>query len=67
MCYRIRPTLFITIEDAYGAEAIENLMQMQAGDVSIAYANVDNFVVEADFNPSINLEGGIDRFYVQFS
>ena len=54
---------FITaIEDACGVKAKENLMPMQAGDVPITYADVDNLIVDVGFKPSTSIEDGIEEF-----
>jgi UDP-glucuronate 4-epimerase len=54
---------FITaIEDACGVKAKENLMPMQAGDVPITYANVDDLIEDIDFKPSTSIESGIADF-----
>lgn len=54
---------FITaIEDACGEKAKENLMPMQAGDVPITYADVDNLIKDTNFKPSTSIESGIADF-----
>lgn len=54
---------FITaIEDACGIKAKENLMPMQAGDVPITYADVDDLVNDVGFKPSTPIEEGLGRF-----
>lgn len=53
---------FITaIEDACG-KAQETLLPMQAGDVPITYANVDELVNDIDFKPATTIEEGISKF-----
>ena len=54
---------FITaIEDACGVKAKENLMPMQAGDVPITYADVDELIADTGFKPSTSIEEGIAQF-----
>jgi UDP-glucuronate 4-epimerase len=54
---------FITaIEDACGVKANENLMPMQAGDVPITYADVDDLILDTGFKPSTSIEEGIGKF-----
>ena len=54
---------FITaIEDACGKKANENLLPMQAGDVPITYADIDELVADIGFKPETNIEDGINTF-----
>jgi len=54
---------FITaIETACGKKAKENLLPMQAGDVPITYANVDELIADTGFKPSTSIEEGIREF-----
>ncbi|MBO1923002.1 NAD-dependent epimerase [Thiomicrorhabdus sp. 6S3-12] len=54
---------FITaIEDACGKKAKENLLPMQAGDVPITYADVDDLIADTGFKPSTSIEDGIGKF-----
>lgn len=54
---------FITaIETATGKKAKENLLPMQAGDVPITYANVDELIADTGFKPSTSIEEGIIKF-----
>jgi UDP-glucuronate 4-epimerase len=54
---------FITaIETSCGKKAKENLLPMQAGDVPVTYADVDDLIEDTGFKPQINIEVGIDRF-----
>ena len=61
---------FITaIEDACGKKANENLLPMQAGDVPITYADIDELVADIGFKPTVNIEDGITKFvdwYTQY-
>ncbi|MGE6796256.1 NAD-dependent epimerase [Psychrobacter okhotskensis] len=55
--------LFITaIESACGKKAKENLLPMQAGDVPITYADIDELVEDIGFRPKTNIEEGIEKF-----
>lgn len=54
---------FITaIESACGKKAKENLLPMQAGDVPITYADIDELVEDIGFRPKTNIEDGIEKF-----
>ena len=54
---------FITaIEDACGKKAKENLLPMQAGDVPITYADIDELVDDIGFKPTTSIEDGIEKF-----
>ena len=54
---------FITaIEDACGKKAQENLLPMQAGDVPITYADIDELVDDIGFKPETSIEEGIKQF-----
>ena len=54
---------FITaIETACGKKAKENLLPMQAGDVPITYADVDDLIADIGFKPSTTIEQGIEKF-----
>lgn len=54
---------FITaIETACGKKAKENLLPMQAGDVPITYADVDELIKDTGFKPSTSIEDGITSF-----
>lgn len=54
---------FITaIESACGKKAKENLLPMQAGDVPITYADIDELVEDIGFRPKTNIEEGIEDF-----
>lgn len=54
---------FITaIESACGKKAKENLLPMQAGDVPITYADIDELVEDIGFRPKTNIEEGIEKF-----
>jgi UDP-glucuronate 4-epimerase len=54
---------FITaIETACGIKAKENLLPMQAGDVPITYADIDDLIADTGFKPSTSIEDGIGAF-----
>lgn len=50
------------IETATGKKAKENLLPMQAGDVPITYANLDELIADIGFKPSTSIEDGISKF-----
>lgn len=50
------------IESACGKKAIENLLPMQAGDVPITYADIDNLIADTGFKPATNIEDGVGKF-----
>ena len=54
------------IEDAIGIEAKRNYLSMQAGDVPITYADVDDLMVDVGFKPSVKIEEGIKNFVAWF-
>ena len=54
---------FITaIENATCRPAIRNHKPMQAGDMPITYADIDDLVADANFRPVTEIETGIQRF-----
>ncbi|WP_029408437.1 NAD-dependent epimerase [Thiomicrorhabdus sp. Milos-T2] len=61
---------FITaIEDACGVKAKENPLPMQAGDVPITYADIDDLITDTGFKPSTSIEDGIYKFvqwYIEY-
>jgi UDP-glucuronate 4-epimerase len=50
------------IEDACGTKAKENLLPMQAGDVPITFADVDDLINDINFQPNTPIETGIRKF-----
>lgn len=50
------------IENACGKKAKENLLPMQAGDVPITYADIDELVEDVGFKPDTSIEQGITAF-----
>ncbi len=52
-----------TIEEVIGKKAIKEIMPMQAGDVEQTYANISKSKRLLGYNPSMNFEEGIERFY----
>lgn len=54
------------IEAGCGKKAIENLMPMQAGDVPITYADVDDLIRDVGFKPDTTIECGIQSFVEWF-
>ena len=61
------------IEAATGITAKRNNLPMQAGDVPVTYADVDDLVADVGFKPDTSIEEGIERFvrwyreYISFS
>ena len=54
---------FITaIEDACDIKAKENFLPMQAGDVPITYADIDELRQDTSFKPNTSIEKGIENF-----
>ncbi len=59
--------LFIeTLEKCLGKNAINNLLPMQAGDVTATYADVDDLVTDVGFRPNTTIEDGINNFVEWF-
>ena len=50
------------IETALGKKAVQNLLPMQAGDVSITFADIDALRDKIGFQPSTSIEDGINKF-----
>ena len=50
------------IEKAIGKEAAKNYMPMQAGDVPVTWADVDDLVSDFGYAPGVGVEEGVDRF-----
>jgi UDP-glucuronate 4-epimerase len=45
-----------------GRKAEKNILPLQAGDVPVTYADVDDLVKDVGFKPSTPIEVGIERF-----
>lgn len=45
-----------------GKKAKENLMPMQAGDVPMTFADVDDLIADTGFKPITSIEEGIGKF-----
>lgn len=54
------------IEDSCGVKAKENLLPMQAGDVPITFADVDDLIEDTGFKPHTSIEVGIEKFVKWF-
>ncbi len=54
------------IENAVGKEAVKNLMPMQAGDVPVTYADIDDLSEDIGFRPSTSIEDGINEFVMWY-
>ena len=50
------------LEDHLGIKAEKNLLPMQAGDVQVTYADVDDLNKSVGFKPSTSIEEGIKKF-----
>lgn len=50
------------IEVATGIDAKRNNLPMQAGDVPVTYADVDDLMANVGFKPDTSIEEGIERF-----
>ncbi|CCO23013.1 NAD-dependent epimerase [Maridesulfovibrio hydrothermalis] len=50
------------LEECLGKKAEKNMMPLQAGDVPLTYANVDDLVRDVDFKPCTTIEEGIVKF-----
>jgi len=50
------------IEAATGIDAKHNNLPMQAGDVPVTYADVDDLMADVEFKPDTPIEEGIERF-----
>jgi UDP-glucuronate 4-epimerase len=50
------------IEAALGKSAVMSMQGMQAGDVPITYADIDNISAKFGFSPKTSIEDGILKF-----
>lgn len=50
------------LEASCGKKAVENSLPMQAGDVPITFADVDELINDTGFKPSTSIEDGIENF-----
>ena len=50
------------IEKSVGKKAIQNSISMQAGDVPVTYADIDELANLTGFQPSTSIETGIEKF-----
>lgn len=50
------------LEKCLGKKAVKNMLPMQAGEVQITFANVDDLMRDVGFKPSTPLETGLKRF-----
>ena len=51
-----------SLEQAFGLEAVKEMLPMQPGDVTRTYANVDKLVRDYGYRPGISLDTGLRRF-----
>lgn len=50
------------LEKLLGRKAIKNLVDLQPGDVTDTYADVDDLIREFDYKPSTSIENGMEKF-----
>jgi UDP-glucuronate 4-epimerase len=50
------------LENCLGLKAEKNMLQLQPGDLSITYADVDDLTRDVGFRPNTPIEVGIERF-----
>lgn len=55
-------TYIEALENALGIEAKKELLPMQPGDLPDTYAEIDDFVNEFDYKPSISINEGVSEF-----
>ncbi|MEM9857719.1 MAG: NAD-dependent epimerase/dehydratase family protein, partial [Bacteroidota bacterium] len=55
-------TFIEVIEKAVGKEAQKNFLPMQAGDVPLTYADVDDLIQNFGYKPTTTIEEGIENF-----
>lgn len=55
-------TYIEALEKALGVEAQKELLPMQPGDVLDTYAEMDDFVNEFDYKPSVSINEGVSEF-----
>jgi UDP-glucuronate 4-epimerase len=51
-----------TLEKNLGIEAKKNFVEMQPGDVTVTYADVQDLIDDFGFRPSTSIQNGIERF-----
>jgi len=51
-----------SLEQAFGLEAVKEMLPMQPGDVTRTYANVDKLVRDYGYRPGISLDSGLRWF-----
>jgi UDP-glucuronate 4-epimerase len=51
-----------TLEKHTGKQAKKNMLPMQAGDVPVTYADIDDLMTDVGFKPSTTLENGLEKF-----
>jgi UDP-glucuronate 4-epimerase len=50
------------LEEKLGKKAVRNLQPMQAGDVPVTYADIDDLAADVGFRPTTSIEEGIGKF-----
>lgn len=51
-----------TLEDHLGIRAYKEFLPMQAGDVKVTYANIDELTKDTGFEPKTSIEEGLEEF-----
>lgn len=52
----------LAIEKSAGKQAVKNFLPMQAGDVPLTYADIDDLCMQTNFAPKIKIDEGVNRF-----
>jgi UDP-glucuronate 4-epimerase len=55
-------TYIEALENALGIEAKKEMLPMQPGDIPDTYAEIDDFVNEFDYKPSVSINEGVSEF-----
>jgi UDP-glucuronate 4-epimerase len=50
------------IENELGMKAVKNMLTMQAGDVPVTYADIDELQADVGFRPSVSIDESVRRF-----
>lgn len=54
--------VIVMLEKAFGREARKEFLALQPGDVPDTWANIDDFVLQFDYEPKISVDSGINNF-----
>ncbi|MET3698269.1 UDP-glucuronate 4-epimerase [Bacillus oleivorans] len=55
-------TFISVIEEKIGKKAIKEFLPMQAGDVPVTFADVDDLMIDVGFKPKTSIEKGLGKF-----